>query len=38
MDFTLFLNSQAPTEQSPEELFEGLVTQTRAARNSGSTW
>jgi alkanesulfonate monooxygenase SsuD/methylene tetrahydromethanopterin reductase-like flavin-dependent oxidoreductase (luciferase family) len=35
MDFTLFLNSQAPTDQSAEELFEGLVTQTRAARDSG---
>ena len=35
MDFTLFLNSQAPTDQSKEELFEGLVTQTRAARDSG---
>jgi len=35
MDFTLFLNSQAPTDQSAEELFEGLVTQTHAARDSG---
>jgi alkanesulfonate monooxygenase SsuD/methylene tetrahydromethanopterin reductase-like flavin-dependent oxidoreductase (luciferase family) len=35
MDFALFLNSQAPTDRSAGELFEGLVTQTCAARDSG---
>ncbi|KXB00002.1 luciferase [candidate division MSBL1 archaeon SCGC-AAA259M10] len=35
MKFGLFLNPQAPLGQEPESIFEGLVEQTREARDGG---